>query len=174
MRTLLNLFRRFKGTAATLAFLRGMGMSWTDSFQFVRLNLRPISGGATWIHDLWNSVLVAASLKPQTIAATTNGAAVDMADCEGQVFLVVTSATVTDGGYTFTLEESTASGGTYTALALTTAIAEIITTNDETVYTGRAKRTKRFVRVVCTESTAGTTGGVFAALVISMKKAPVA
>jgi hypothetical protein len=111
------------------------------------------------------------SLAPQTIAATTNGASLDIRSLvkQGSRFLVVVSiGTLTDGGYTPSVQDS-ADDSSFAALTpFAGSFVEVTTANDPLTQavsivpvTGRP-----FLRVVITESTAGVTGGPMAAYII--------
>ncbi len=126
---------------------------------------------ATKINDLKSNALFGQTIKPQAVAAPLNGTAIDLVECDGTVTLEVSVGVCTDGNYTVTVEESTASGGTYTAVTLDAVVPTITTTTDDQIYTARFKRSKRFCRAVIAEPTGGTTGVVIAATFIGEKKA---
>ena len=127
---------------------------------------------STWINDLKNNCVVEYSIKPAAIAATTVGSAVDCNNCEGPMALIIPAGTVTDGEYTPSITESETSGGTYTAVTPHIGtFAAITTANDETTYVFGFKRTKRYVKVTLTETSAGSTGIVAAAILVGQKKA---
>lgn len=127
---------------------------------------------ATWIKDLLANAIVGMAFKPQVVAATTTGTAVDCAEAPDMLAAIVVAGTLTDGGYTPKIMEADTSGGTYSQVTpLDGAFSEVTTANDEAVHARKFRRTKRFIRIDIDETTAGTTGGPFAGLVVAMKKA---
>jgi hypothetical protein len=103
-------------------------------------------------------------------AATANGTGVDCKDLEGPLTAVVEAGVCTDGNYDFTIEESS-DDSTYTAITpYKGTFATITSAADELVQTVQFKRSKRYVRGVITESSAGSTGVVCAMLLIGRKK----
>lgn len=125
------------------------------------------------MRDIYNSVLVKASLKPAARTATANGTAVDRVDGSNaamyqDAMIVINSGTVTDGTHTITIEDSD-DNSTFATVAAANLEGDtppaLITTNDETVYETRYIGTKRYLRVVTTVASA-TTGGVYSAEVV--------
>lgn len=125
------------------------------------------------MRDIYNSVLVKASLKPAARTATANGTSVDRVDGSNasmfqDALIVINSGTVTDGTHTITLEDSddNSTFATVTSANLEgDALPALITTNDETVYETRYIGTKRYLRVVTTVASA-TTGGLYSAEIV--------
>lgn len=114
--------------------------------------------------------------------ATVTGEYVDLQGYE-EVDVVITTGTITDGTHTFSLTECDTSGGSYTAVAAADiivnasfggtaangAVLDTTATHDNACITFGYIGTKRYIRVVCV--TAGsTTGGIFSAGVIGMRK----
>lgn len=125
------------------------------------------------MRDIYNSVLVKASLKPAARTATANGTAVDRVDGSNasmfqDALIVLNAGTVTDGTHTITIEDSD-DNSTFATVAAGFLEGDtppaLVTTNDETVYETRYTGTKRYLRVVTTVASA-TTGGVYSAEVV--------
>lgn len=123
--------------------------------------------------DIYNSVLVKASLKPAARTATANGTAVDRVDGSNasmfqDALVVLNTGTVTDGTHTITIEDSDDNSTFATVVAANLegdTPPALVTTNDETVYETRYIGAKRYLRVVTTVASA-TTGGVYSAEVV--------
>jgi hypothetical protein len=99
--------------------------------------------------------------------ATTNGTGADLAGYRSAVALVH-YATVTDGTWTATLEESD-DNSAFTAVAAADQSGTFTartSANDETVEEVSYLGSKRYVRVVVTETVASTTGALFAAFIV--------
>lgn len=127
---------------------------------------------ATFLVDLETAALGEVSLAPAAaIIASTNGTGVDLLDAEGPVHAVVVSGatdfTTTDETYSYKLQESDTSGGTYTDIPGATGS---VTEANSVVFIGDGSlRTKRYVRVVAT--LAGTTPStIVGAAVVARKK----
>lgn len=126
------------------------------------------------MRDIYNGVLVKASLKPiARTDGTVNGAAVDRVDgANASMFqdalIVLNTGTVTDGTHTITIQDSD-DNSTFATVAAGFLEGDtppaLITTNDETVYETRYTGTKRYLRVVAV-TTGATTGGVYSAEVV--------
>jgi hypothetical protein len=125
----------------------------------------------TWINDLANNAVLGVSLQASSRSTNANGTGVDLVDTDGECFAFATVSAVSAGTTAPTvdisMEESTASGGTYTAITGAT-FAQI--TAAGTPAPINFKRTKRFVRAV------GTVGGTTptwtgAVLIMGQKKA---
>lgn len=125
------------------------------------------------MRDIYNSVLVKASLKPVARTATANGTAVDRVDGSNasmfqDALVVINSGTVTDGTHTITIEDSddNSTWATVTSSGYEGDAPPALTSaNDEAVYETRYVGGKRYLRVVTTVSGA-TTGGLYAAEVV--------
>jgi hypothetical protein len=128
--------------------------------------------GAAIINDLKNNLLAADganSLVPAVRTSSANGTGVDMVEADGPCFAILHVGTVSGTSPTLdvTIEESTASGGTYTAI---TGAAFTQITNSSHLLIINFKRSKRFVRAVAT--IAGTSPSfACAVIVLGMKKA---
>jgi hypothetical protein len=133
----------------------------------------PLSGGLT----LWGDQSIVPAAARTT---TTTGDAVNITGYE-QVWIVVTSGTITDGTHTFSLTECATSGGSYTAVAAANIIPaatgssangcvlDTTAAHDSAVqifgYTG----TQPYIKVVCTVTGSPSTGGVYCATVLCGK-----
>lgn len=125
---------------------------------------------STWINDFKNNVVApngANTVEPKALTTTTNGAAVDLADSDGQCFATLHVGAVT--GTTPTLDvkiqESDTSGGTYTDVSGAT-FAQVTASNKWQAL--NFKRTRRFCRAVAT--IAGTTPSFTLAVVLFGQK----
>lgn len=108
---------------------------------------------------------------PAARAATANGTGVDCKDYEGPLTALANHGTCTDGNYLFSLEESS-DDSSYTPITpYAGAFITISTTTDESMQVVQFKRTKRYVRGVITETSAGTTGVVCSLVVLACEKA---
>lgn len=120
----------------------------------------------------YNSTLVQKALASATIqTGTTNGIAIDtgvFGNNFREALFVVHSATLTDGSYAVTVEESDASGSGYAAVDSSRVVGSLPTfalTDDNVWNSFGVRPTKRYVRVVVT-ATGATTGGVLAATAV--------
>jgi hypothetical protein len=118
------------------------------------------------MRDLHNVISSAVSIAPAANrTASINGTGVDLAGFRAAVALVQWG-TVTDGTWTATIEESDDNSSFATATDISGAFVARTSANDETVeevsYTG----SKRYIRVVVTETVASTTGAIFNALIV--------
>ena len=108
---------------------------------------------------------------PAARAATANGTGVDCKDCEGPLTAIAQFGLWTDGTYLVSLEES-ADNSTFTAITpyegAFVAVSSAATAS--LVQTVQFKRTKRYVRGVITETSAGSTGVLFNFLLLGRKK----
>lgn len=117
--------------------------------------------------DMQNEISAAVTIAPAANrTATTTGSAVDLAGFRSAVALVQ-FGTVTDGTWTATIEDSDdGSTGWTTVTDLSGAFVARTSANDETVEEVAYLGTKRYIRVVVTETVASTTGALFNALVV--------
>lgn len=107
---------------------------------------------------------------PAARAATANSTGVDCKDYDGPLCAIAQHGTCTDGNYLFSLEESS-DDSAYTAITPTSgAFITITTSTDESTQVVQFKRTKRYVRGVITETSAGTTGVVCSLVVLAREK----
>lgn len=125
---------------------------------------------STFIHDFKNSVVCESSIRPQAaLTADTNGVGVDLQLTDGPVFAIVSAGDIdlanADETYSFKLQESDASGGTYTDIAGATAT---ITADNTTALISTNQRTKRWVRAVL--DVGGTTPSILCAVLIGARK----
>jgi hypothetical protein len=84
------------------------------------------------------------------------------------VLFVITSGTLTDGSYAFTVQESDSSGSGYAAVDSSRVLGSLPTfalTDDSVLNSFGVRPTKRYVRLVCT-ATGATSGGVLVATAI--------
>lgn len=116
------------------------------------------------------------SLASQTINSdtTTTGSAVSIAGYE-EVNILVHSATITAGTFTFSLTECATSGGTYTAVAAADVVPaatgssangcvlDTTSTHDNAVQIFGYRGSQPYIKVVCTS--ASSANGVLGALV---------
>lgn len=118
--------------------------------------------------DLNNDIKVVTTIEPAaSITATTTGAAVDTAGYRSAV-AVIHCGVHTDGTFTPTLEESDASGSGYTTVAaadLSGSFTAITSANDQSIQKVGYLGSKRYLRVVMTETVA-TTGAFFTASIV--------
>lgn len=119
--------------------------------------------------DMQNEIAAAVTIAPAANrTANTTGSAVDLQGFRSAVALVQ-YGTVTDGTWTATIEDSDdGSTGWATVVAdlLGGAFTARTSANDETVEEVAYLGTKRFIRVVVTETIASTTGALFNALIV--------
>lgn len=118
--------------------------------------------------DLHNQLAVVNSIAPQAaLTATTTGSAVDLAGFRSAAVIVHAGA-ATDGTFTPTVEESDQSGSGFTPVAagdLSGSFAAITSATDDNVQEVSYLGTKRYIRVVLTETVAST-GAFITALVV--------
>lgn len=121
--------------------------------------------------DLINGCISGIVFKPQVLTATTDGTILDAAGSgirEGG-FLTVVSGTITDGGFSFALNESDAADLSASTAVVDKAGSAVVLafTSAEDVIMKQAQfvRTKRYLRVTCTVTGSPSTGGPFAAIV---------
>lgn len=105
---------------------------------------------------------------PAARAANANGTGVDCKEYEGPLMASVEYGVLTDGAYQFSLEEST-DNSTFTAITPLVGTLPIISASTG-VQRVMFKRTKRYVRGVITETSAGSTGVVCAMQLHGRKK----
>lgn len=121
-------------------------------------------------NDILNGFNVDQLFRPAARAATANGTGVDCKDYDGPLTAIAEYGTCTDGNYLFSLEESL-DDSTYTAITpIDGSFTTITSSNDESKDVVQFKRTKRYVRGVITETSAGATGVVCALQIIGRKK----
>lgn len=121
-------------------------------------------------NDIKAGFQISQLFRPAARAATANGTGVDCKDCEGPLTAIAEYGTCTDGEYLFSLEEST-DDSTYTALTpYEGSFVTITSAADEGNQVVQFKRTKRYVRGVITESSAGSTGVVCSLVLLGRKK----
>ena len=106
---------------------------------------------------------------PAARAATANGTGVDCSAYEGPLYAAVDYGVLTDGQYLFSLEESN-DDSSYSPITPLVGSFSTITTSTGKQEVG-FKRTKKYVRGVITETSAGSTGLVCAMTLMGRKKA---
>lgn len=120
------------------------------------------------VRDIDKAISVVTTIEPAaSITATTTGAAVDTAGYRSAC-VVIHTGVHTDGTFTPTLEESDASGSGYTTVAagdLTTAFTAVTSSNDQTIYKVGYLGSKRYLRLVMTETVASA-GAFFTAVIV--------
>lgn len=120
--------------------------------------------------DLYNNLAIVQALAPVAVAADNTGSAIDLAGYDSAL-IILSVGTVTDGTYAIEIQESdTTTAGDFAAVDAADLIGTektgITTTNDETYYAVGYKGSKRYIRYVITETSAGSTGGVMSVVVI--------
>ncbi len=119
------------------------------------------------IRDIDNSLKVVTTIEPAaSITATTTGTAVDTAGYRSAM-AVIHCGVHTDGTFTPELQESDASGSGFTTVAaadLSSAFATVTSATDQIILTSAYLGSKRYLKVVMTETVA--TAGVFFSAVI--------
>ena len=125
---------------------------------------------STQINDFKNNLYDDAAgdtIRPQTATADVNGQAVDLVDTDGpcgaKLVVGAVSGTTT---LNVKMQESTASGGTYTDITGATFTAVTASNKSQII---NFKRTKRFVRAAAT-LTGSTTSAAIAVIVLAQKK----
>ncbi len=120
------------------------------------------------IRNLNREISVVNSIAPQAaLTATTTGTGVDLAGYRSAA-VVVHAGAVTDGTFTPTVEESDASGSGYTAVAaadLDGSFAAITSAADDNIQEVGYLGSKRYIRVVLTETVASTGAFITATVV---------
>lgn len=120
------------------------------------------------MRDIASNIAPAVSVAPDgNRTANLNGAGVDRRGYDS-VAALVHFGTITDGGWTPSLEESD-DDSTYTAVAaddLVGSFSEATSADSDTIQEVGYVGTKRYVRVVVTESSASTTGAKFSAAIV--------
>lgn len=116
--------------------------------------------------DLHNAISTAVTIAPAANrTATTNGTGIDLAGYRSAVALVQFGV-VTDGTWTPTIEESDDNSSFATATDISGSFTATTSSNDETVQEVSYTGSKRYIRVVVTETVASTTGALFNALIV--------
>lgn len=120
------------------------------------------------MRDLSSNIGPAVSVAPDgDRTASVNGSGVDLRDYDAAAVLFY-FGTVTDGGWTPSVEESD-NNSDFTAVAaadLVGALSAVDDTGSDTIQKASYVGSKRYIRAVVTESTASTTGAKFSALVV--------
>lgn len=120
------------------------------------------------LRDLDRQIAVVNSVAPQAaLTATTTGTGVDLAGFRSAA-VVVHAGVATDGTFTPTVEESDVIGSGYTTVAaadLSGSFAAITSATDDNVQEVGYLGSKRFIRVVLTETVAST-GAFITAVVV--------
>jgi len=120
------------------------------------------------VRDIHNQLSVVSSVAPAAaLVATTTGASVDLAGYRAAA-VVVHAGVATDGTFTPTVEESDQAGSGFTTVAaadLSGAFTPITSAADENVQEVAYLGTKRFIRVVLTETVASTGAFITATVV---------
>lgn len=131
---------------------------------------------ATFLVDLKNALEGGVSIVPQNYntAGTKNGTAIDMQDSDGPIHALVMTGDCGDANTNFyvKLQESDASGGTFTDVAdSTSATYTGATAMDNLMFAvSTNKRTLRWVRAVVVIATTGTADVDIAVAVQGRKK----
>jgi hypothetical protein len=139
---------------------------------------------ATTLFDLTNGALIKLAYKPAaiitaTVAGTTNSKIIDCKDASTHLLtnVVITPGTITDGTYTWTVNESDASdmSGATAATSGPDAGSVALTSADSLGVGGvtgacaiiRFYRQKRYIQVINTVSGSPSTGGFMSATLIA-------
>ena len=109
--------------------------------------------------DVYNNISVVQALAPIAVAADSTGSAIDLAGYDSAM-IVWGVGVVTDGTYAIEVQESdTTTAGDFAAVAAADLIGTektgVTTTNDNAVYVVGYKGSKRYIRYVITETSAG-------------------
>jgi hypothetical protein len=128
------------------------------------------AGAGSLINSMNTGLRIRDAFQPAAVAATVNGLGMDLQGYDS-LSIAVSVAAITDGGYTVSLEHSDDDGSSDAYAAgpvFDEALAEYTSTNDVRVDIRKVidgtVPTKRWVRIVITETTAGATGGTFSAV----------
>lgn len=120
----------------------------------------------------YSRTLAVKALQSQTVqTGTVDGAVIDLAlygNNFREVLFVVHSATLTDGSYAVTVEESSESGDGFAAVDTWRVLGSLPTfaaSDDNTWKSFGVRPTKRYVKLVVT-ATSATTGGVLSATAV--------
>ena len=120
------------------------------------------------MRDINNAIKVVTTIEPAaSITATTTGASVDTAGYRSACAVIHTGVH-TDGTFTPTLEESDASGSGFTTVAagdLSGTFTAITSSNDQSIQKVGYLGSKRYLRVVMTETVASA-GAFFTASIV--------
>ena len=122
---------------------------------------------SSYNRDLVNNEVFGVSLAPSARTANTNGTGIDLITGDGLCSAIIVSGTITDGGHTIAIQESDASGGTYSAV---TPVQTIIATTNNTYQVVSFQRTKRYVRATTTVTGSPSTGGIYSVLLAEQLK----
>lgn len=125
------------------------------------------------MHTLYSNALVQKALPSSTIqTGDTNGTVIDTAVFGNNfrdVLFAITSGTLTDGSYVFSVQESdTTTDEDFAAVdpnRILGAAPTYAQTDDNVLTSFGVRPTKRYVRLVCT-ATGASTGGVLVATAI--------
>lgn len=111
-------------------------------------------------NDLKSNFEFNQSLAPAARAASANGSAIDCGAYDGPLCAEFGFGTCTDGGYTPSLEESEDGTSNFTAITPYEGSFSEVTDSagGSAIQSVMFKSSRRYVRCVLTESTAGTTG----------------
>lgn len=121
-------------------------------------------------NDLLNNFMIEQSLKPAAYSQTTNGDGIDCKDCEGPMTALLNFGVCTDANYLASVEESV-DNSTFTAITpIDGAFVTVTSVADELEQVVQFKRSKRYVRIVLTETSAGSTGVVACGTLLGRKK----
>lgn len=124
------------------------------------------------MRTLYTPTLAVKALQSQTVqTGTVSGAVLDMAlygNNFRDILFVLHSATLTDGTYAVTVQESDSSGSGFAAVAderVNGSLPSFAATDDDTWKSFGVRPSKRYVKLVIT-ATGATTGGVLAATAV--------
>lgn len=121
------------------------------------------------VRDQNNETRVVQTVAPAAaLTATTTGTAVDTVGFRSAT-AVIAAGVATDGTFVATLEESDASGSGYTTVAagdLSGSFASVTSATDEVTQEVGYLGTKRYLRVVLTETVSSTGASIVAVIVL--------
>jgi hypothetical protein len=147
------------------------GADFATAFHLARHGMVPIVGGVStnFINDMANTLVFpsgAQTIVPQSLGAgTLNGAALDVNDSDGPVFMMAFIGALT-GTIDIKAQESTVSGSGFADFSPSIAFAQQNAANKTLIL--NYKRTKQFQRAVATVGTGPVLGAV---AIFGLKKA---
>lgn len=129
-----------------------------------------------FVKDLTNHICTPSLLPAAIRTASANGTAVDCLQMDDVIHVILTAGVITDGTHAIKVEESDASGGTYTEITASGGTGFTSLTSSaggSACQVKQYQRTKRYVRVASTVTGSPSTGGFYSANVLGIKKSVV-
>ena len=102
---------------------------------------------STVLHVISATAVIGASIAPGTYTTTTNGVAVDLAEGDGNGFVILSVGSLTEGATIDTVLQESADGSTWTAVA---GVAFDTIDQENLTQLRRFQRSKRYLRTVVT------------------------